>query len=250
VHTVTIGMPFPLWDRNRGNIIAAEGTLVRASEEPHRVETTLTTTLANNYNNYKNALDALEYYRRYILPDQVRAYRGVYARRQIDATSAFGDLVQAQQTLATNVGTYLTILGQLWTSVVSVADLLQTDDLFQMAQPREVPALPDLDHLPDWPCCHDRAITGSHPAAPTGVDCPVQAANSVPSLSFGLAPVPEQIVQPLSLPRPVSLPPVDSHGSVPLPLLLAPTPPRPMVGFAPLTSNRSHDGGGLNLSRD
>jgi cobalt-zinc-cadmium efflux system outer membrane protein len=167
VHTVTIGVPFPIWDRNRGNIMAAEGALVRATEEPHRVELNLTNTLATNYNNYKNALNGLEYYRRYILPDQVRAYRGVFERRQIDPASAFGDLVQAQQTLAADVSAYLTILGQLWTAVVSVADLLQTDDLFQLAQPREVPALPDLERLADWPCCHLGAPCGLNASTPT-----------------------------------------------------------------------------------
>src|SRR6202007_755169 len=99
---------------------------------------------------YKNNLDALEYYRKFILPDQVRYYRGVFRRRQIDPSAAFGDLVTAQQTLATNVTAYLTILGQLWTSVVQVADLLQTDDLFQLGKPQPLPELPDLEHLPSW----------------------------------------------------------------------------------------------------
>ena len=60
----------------------------------------LTNTLAAAYMNYKTNLDALEYYRRYILPDQVRAYRGAYDRRQIDPNASFGDVVSAQQTLA------------------------------------------------------------------------------------------------------------------------------------------------------
>ena len=95
----------------------------------------LTNTLAAAYMNYKNNLDALEYYRRYILPDQVRAYRGAYDRRQIDPNASFGDVVSAQQTLAADVTTYLQTLGQVWTSVTSVADLIQTDDLFEFARP-------------------------------------------------------------------------------------------------------------------
>ncbi|HLJ95501.1 MAG TPA: TolC family protein [Gemmataceae bacterium] len=154
VHTVTIGLPFPIWDQNKGNIMAAEAALMRATEEPHRVEENLTNMLATAYMGYKSNLDALEYYRRYILPDQVRYYRGVFERRQIDINAQFNDLVTAQQTLATNVSAYLSILGSLWSSVVSVADLLETDDLFQLAQPREVPALPDLEALAPWPCCH------------------------------------------------------------------------------------------------
>ena len=104
--------------------------------------------------NYKNNLEALEYYRRYILPDQVRAYRGAYDRRQIDPNASFGDVVSAQQTLASNVTTYLQTLGQVWTSVTSVADLIQTDDLFEFARPEAVPPLPDLEQLAPLPCCH------------------------------------------------------------------------------------------------
>jgi cobalt-zinc-cadmium efflux system outer membrane protein len=147
VHTLQLSMPLPVWDQNKGNIIAAQGTLGRANADPQRVEVTLTNNLATAYANYKNNLDALEYYRRNILPDQVRVYRGVLARRQVDPGSAFADLVAAQQAVATDVAAYLTVLGQLWTSVVSVADFLQTDDLFQMAKPLGVPALPDLSPL-------------------------------------------------------------------------------------------------------
>ena len=154
VWTASVGVPLPIWDKNKGNIIAAQAALLRASEEPHRVELALNTNLATAYANYKNNLDALEYYRRNILPNQVRYYRGVYQRRQVDINAAFGDLVTAQQTLVTNVTTYLTTLGQLWTSVVSVADVLQTDDLFQLGQPLPVPELPDLEQLPGWMCEH------------------------------------------------------------------------------------------------
>ncbi len=152
--TLTLGVPLPIWDRNEGAIIAAESALVRAEEEPHRVEQNLANTLAAAYMNYKSNLDALEYYRRYILPDQVRAYRGAYDRRQIDPNASFGDVVSAQQTLAANVTTYLQTLGQVWTSVTSVADLIQTDDLFEFARPQAVPPLPDLEQLPPLPCCH------------------------------------------------------------------------------------------------
>ncbi len=140
-------VPIPIWDQNKGNIQAAQAALIRAVEESHRVANSLTGTLAANYTNYQNNLNALEYYRRYILPDQVRYYRGVFARRQVDPTASPNDLVTAQAALATNVQTYLGILGSLWSAVVSVADLMQTGDLFQLAKPGELPELPALDNL-------------------------------------------------------------------------------------------------------
>jgi cobalt-zinc-cadmium efflux system outer membrane protein len=195
IPTLTLGVPLPIWDRNKGAIIAAEAALVRAEEEPHRVEMNLTNTLAAAYANYKSNLDALEYYRRYILPDQVRAYRGAYDRRQIDPNASFGDVVAAQQTLYTDVVTYMSTLGQVWTSVTSVADLIQTDDLFQFARPQAVPPLPNLESLPLLPCCHPCVTAlGAEPiAAPR---------------PGGATPAPE----PLTAPEPVERP--SPRGSV------------------------------------
>ena len=139
--------------------------MYKRQEQPHATEVTLTGSLAAAYANYKTNRDALEYYRRHVLPDQVRYYRGVYARRQIDPLAAFGDLVQAQQTLVANVTTYLSTLGSFWTSVVQIAGLMQTDDLFQLGQPEELPEVPDLESLPHWSCQHGTG-SGCAPAGP------------------------------------------------------------------------------------
>jgi cobalt-zinc-cadmium efflux system outer membrane protein len=152
---VFVGIPLTLWDRNTGNIIAAQGALAQASEESHRVAVTLTSNLAAAYNTYRDNLYAIEYYRRYVLPDLVRYYRGIFARRQVDPNSAFGDLVVAQQTLSSNVTAYLEVLQNLWMSAVSVADFLQTDDLFQVARPKLLPELADFSEWPQWLCGHE-----------------------------------------------------------------------------------------------
>jgi cobalt-zinc-cadmium efflux system outer membrane protein len=154
VGTAQVTVPIPIWDHNKGAVLAAEAALVRATEEPHRVETNLANNLAAAYSSYKNNLDALEYYRRYILPDQIRTYNEVYRRYGLDPSVNFGTVVATQQTLVMNVSTYLGILGTLWTSVVGVADFLQTDDLFQTAELKDLPPLPDLEHLAPLPCCH------------------------------------------------------------------------------------------------
>ena len=136
-NALSVGIPLPIWDQNKGNIIAAQAALVRASEESHRVEVTLTNNLASRIRNYKNNLYAMEDYRRNILPDLVRYYRGVFARRQVDPTlGLWRPGVRPADTCRQNVTSYLGVLGSLWTSVVGVADFLQTDDLFQLAEPR------------------------------------------------------------------------------------------------------------------
>lgn len=157
-------MPLGVWNRNKGNIVAAQAALVRASEEQHNIEIDLTNRLADAYTNYQNNLYAIDYYRRYILPDLVRYYRGVYQRRPLDPENVnVGDLAFAQQNLSQNVTAYLAVLGNLWQSVVNVADFLQTDDLFQVATPRPLPELPDFDMLSQWACGHP------HVAARCGV---------------------------------------------------------------------------------
>ena len=158
-YQLSVGIPFPIWDRNQGNIAAAAAALMRAEEGPHTAEVNLTTNLAAAYATYKNNLFAMDYYRRNILPDQVRYYRGVFERRRIDPNAAFGDLVQAQQMLVADVTAYLGILGSLWTSVVNVADFLQTDDLYQLGKPLALPEVPDLETLHAWPCAHPHAAT-------------------------------------------------------------------------------------------
>jgi cobalt-zinc-cadmium efflux system outer membrane protein len=178
VPSVTIGMPLPVWDQNKGNVIAAEAAMVRAREQPHAAELTLTNNVTTAFSSYRQNLQALEDYRRTILPFQVLAYRGVFFRRaQVGAVGrtpvAFADLVTAQQALTQSVSTYLGILGTLWTSVVSVADALQTDDLFQLAEPQSLPPIPDLDHLAPLPCGHD-CPAGA--AAPCGHEVPAHPA--------------------------------------------------------------------------
>lgn len=166
--TLALSMPVPVFNQNKGNIINAQAALIRASEESHRAEVNLIYNLGQAYTNYQNNLIALEDYRCSILPDLVRYYRGVYARRQVDPGSAFGDLAFAQQNLSSNVIAYLGVLSSTWSSVVALADFLQTDDLFQMATPRELPELPDLNQLNPWPCGHTALADACDRRSPGG----------------------------------------------------------------------------------
>src|SRR5205823_9682116 len=171
---------------NQGNIIQAQGVLMRAIEEPHRVRDDLTSRLAAAFEQYDNSRILLELYRKQIIPDQVRAYQGVYQRHNTQpGTVSFGDVVNAQQTLLSVITTYVTTLGQAWTSVVGLADLLQTNDLFQIGleapQMQPLEPVPDLDHLPILPCEHPcttmpdpalKGADGSWPPASPGQEPP------------------------------------------------------------------------------
>jgi cobalt-zinc-cadmium efflux system outer membrane protein len=161
--SIQLGGPIPIYDRNRGNIIQAQGALMRAIEEPHRVRDDLTSRLASAFELYDDNRVQLDIYRNQIIPDQVRAYQGVRERFRHQSKDdpgkvGFGDIVTAQQTLISAITTYVTTLGQAWSSAVGVADLLQTNDLFQVGlEPipiQCVAPLPDLEGLSILPCEH------------------------------------------------------------------------------------------------
>jgi cobalt-zinc-cadmium efflux system outer membrane protein len=182
--SIQLTVPVPVFDRNQGNILQAEAQLRFAEEEPHKAHDDLYARLADAFGRYETNRVQVEYFRKNILPDQVRGYKGLFDRYQIDVTSkqpvqistpppTFQDLVNAQQNLVTTIQSYLTVLGATWTSVVDVANLLQTDDLFQISEKQEVHPIPELGPLP---CCHpcsplhDPSLHGGNgpwpPAAP------------------------------------------------------------------------------------
>jgi outer membrane protein TolC len=129
---VQMGVALPIFDNNRGNIIAAEAALVRAGSEYDRARNSLLSSLADTFARYKSNSESFWYYRNGILADQVRAYRGMYQRYQVDPNADFNDVVTAQQTLATTIATYIQLLGDQWQAVADLAGLLQIDDFFSM----------------------------------------------------------------------------------------------------------------------
>jgi cobalt-zinc-cadmium efflux system outer membrane protein len=129
------GIPIPLFDRNRGNIMSADAALMRASQEYNRTRNELAASLADAFARYQSQRVLLDYYRTQILQDQVQSYRAIYQRYQQDTDSVeFNDVVTSQQTLASAVSTYIQALGDQWESMVEMAGLLQLDDLSQLDQ--------------------------------------------------------------------------------------------------------------------
>jgi cobalt-zinc-cadmium efflux system outer membrane protein len=163
-----VSFALPVWDLNRGGVQQARGQLTQAYTAPQQTRLSLIGTLADAYNRYLTAKEQVRISMQQI-QDQVRAYRGVYERHRtiVPGTElfvpgvSFGDVVTAQQTLAGYISAYITALGLQWTAVVDVANLLQTNDLFQTGRTEEVVPVPDLGHLLTWPWaapCADRRV--------------------------------------------------------------------------------------------
>src|SRR5262249_40058129 len=61
VHSVQVGVPIPVWDQNQGNIQQAQGALLRATEEEHRVHSDLSSRFAEAFERYENNRLLVEY---------------------------------------------------------------------------------------------------------------------------------------------------------------------------------------------
>lgn len=203
--SVQVGIPVPIWNRNQGNIAQAEGELVSATEAKHRARNELTASLAEAFERYENNRVLLGYYRDQILPDQIRTYRGIFDRFHLEPGVAegdaltFADVVNAQNILSGSVAQYLQILGNMWTSVVDIAFLLQTDDLYQFMGER-VPtewlsssqAIEELINLPGRHPCSTlpdikfKGVDGKWPGAT------IEPKRAMPKGGQILLPVPRQ----------------------------------------------------------
>jgi cobalt-zinc-cadmium efflux system outer membrane protein len=153
---VQMTVPVPVFDRNQGHIQQAQGSLLHASEEPHRVRADLTARVAEAFRRYDESRALLELYRTEILPKQVQAFRSAVKRHygvEQEKVSYF-DIVQSEQNLVAFVGSYLNILGAQWQAIADLGSLLQTDDLFQLAEGTYPANCPALDQLLALPCCH------------------------------------------------------------------------------------------------
>jgi len=116
-------LPLPLFDRNQGNILAAQARLTAAQRELGRIELALRTQLAQVFERYANARREVDAYTRSILPA---------ARQSLDLIAAgyragefsFLALLTAQRTYFGAQLEYLTSLGELWASTVELEGLL------------------------------------------------------------------------------------------------------------------------------
>jgi cobalt-zinc-cadmium efflux system outer membrane protein len=176
-------VPVPVWDRNQGAIHQAQSVLMRAIEESHRVRDDLSQRVADAFSRYDANQKILEIYRVDILPKQVQAFRAAVTRHYGGEAGkvAFTDLITSEQNLVSVIAPYIAALGAQWQAVVDVANLLQTEDLFQADGVFPVAPVPDLEHLLQLPCCH--------PCSPLPNSTVPDADHAWPPAGFGATPV-------------------------------------------------------------
>jgi cobalt-zinc-cadmium efflux system outer membrane protein len=126
----------PLFDRNQGNIRAAESQIASNEAALEATKNDLASRLADALGRYEANRVTVAAYRDRVLPALTQAYQGLIRRYQQEPADvpggkvAFNDIVTAQQNLATALQTYLTALTNQWQAVTDLGALLQVDELY------------------------------------------------------------------------------------------------------------------------
>jgi cobalt-zinc-cadmium efflux system outer membrane protein len=154
VAAMSLGFNLPVWDQNKGAIRQAQGQLLQMVEEPHRVRNALTASMADAFRRYDENKRLVEMYEKTIMPKQVTAFIATLKRHDYggEGEAVFWDVINAEQSLLTVMGNYLPLLGNLWLAVADVANLQQTNDIYQLSEALEPVSMFDLEKMIE--CCH------------------------------------------------------------------------------------------------
>ncbi len=115
----SVGVNLPLWNRNGGNIGAAEAELGRARAEVDRTRLALQAQAAPLAEDYQAARFSAERYRGELIPRARRAYE-LYLLKYQQAAEAYPQVLVSQRTLfQTQIG-YLEALGGEWSAAAAL----------------------------------------------------------------------------------------------------------------------------------
>ncbi len=120
---IEVGVRLPLFDRNQGNIAAAEAEILRAEREVERLELALRARLATAFNRYYDALRVVERYQQSVLPRAQRAYE-LYLASFRQMAASYPQVLIAQRTLFQVRTDYIASLVDLWQSVTDIRGML------------------------------------------------------------------------------------------------------------------------------
>jgi cobalt-zinc-cadmium efflux system outer membrane protein len=118
------GMTLPIFNRNQGNVAAAQAGLERARAEVTRLELALRQCATRLREDYLSRLSEAQLYRDQMIPRATRAYQ-LYLGKYRQMGAAYPQVLVSQRTLFQLQVSYLTVLEKLW--VASIA--LQNDTL-------------------------------------------------------------------------------------------------------------------------
>ena len=132
-----IGVDLRVFDRNQGNVRAAEAELERTRQELRRVDLVLRDRAAAFLQGYRTARVVVDRYRTQMLPRAQRAYEAIYHRHGLMQAS-FPQVWMAQQMLYRLHAQYITALERFHVHGVAIEGLLLTDGLEAPARAGEI----------------------------------------------------------------------------------------------------------------
>ena len=132
-----VGVPLPLFNRNQGNVSAAEAQLERSEREVERVALVLRERASSHFEVYETSRIMVERYRNELLPRAQRAYE---LRLQSHGLmlGAYPQVLEAQARLFEMQAEYVSALEIQWMNAIALSGLLLTDGLEAPARPGDV----------------------------------------------------------------------------------------------------------------
>ncbi len=129
-----VGVRIPIFDRNQGNIAAAQADSERAKREVERVKLVLRERAASVVQNYTFSQAAVDRYKNQMIPRAQRAYE-MYTKKYREMAAAYPQVLISQRTLMQLEVSYIIALENSATSSLSLQSYLLTDGLEAPSQP-------------------------------------------------------------------------------------------------------------------
>lgn len=125
---VELGFPLKIFNRNQGNIAAAQAEITRAEQERRRLELILRAQMASAFRNYLTASQMVARYQKEILPRVQKAYE-LYRANFQQMAAAYPQVLITQRTLFQARADYIGALVDLWQNKILIEGLLLTGGL-------------------------------------------------------------------------------------------------------------------------
>lgn len=132
-----VGVPIPLFNRNQGNVSAAEAQLDRSEREVERVALVLRERASSHFEVYETSRIMVERYRGELLPRAQRAYE-LRLQSYGLMLAAYPQVLAAQARLFELQAEYVSALETQWMNAIALSGLLLTDGLEAPARPGDV----------------------------------------------------------------------------------------------------------------
>jgi outer membrane protein, heavy metal efflux system len=115
----SVGIELPLWNRNQGNVRAAEAQLDQAREEITRTQLSLRQRAEMLAQNYLSAKEEAERYRTALLPRARKAYE-LYLDKYRNMAQAYPQVIVSQRTLFELEVHYIDSLDRIWQNAIAL----------------------------------------------------------------------------------------------------------------------------------